>query len=134
MSGSTVFDSSLFRDMFGTPEMHVVFSDHAYLRAVVRIEVALARVHARLGIIPRDAADAIAAWCDATRLDHERLRRDTDIVGYPILSRSKTRSRVVSWGFAAGSGAWLGPSRGAVVDRLPLGEVPVRPAGGAGPL
>ena len=36
-------------------------------------------------------------------------------------------------GFAAVSAAWLGPSRGAVVARLPLAEIPVRPAGGAGP-
>jgi hypothetical protein len=27
---STVFDSTLFRDMFGTPEMREVFSDTAY--------------------------------------------------------------------------------------------------------
>jgi 2,5-diketo-D-gluconate reductase A len=43
----------------------------------------------------------------------------------------------VSWcelGFAAGSVAWLAPSRGAAVAGLPVGEVPVRPAGGAGPL
>jgi hypothetical protein len=51
-----------------------------------------------------------------------------------IVSRSETRSRTVSWGFAAGSVAWLAPSRGAAVARLPLGEVPVRPAGGVGPL
>jgi hypothetical protein len=50
------------------------------------------------------------------------------------VSRSETRSCGVSWGFAAGSVAWLGPSRGAVVARLPLGEVPGRPAGGAGPV
>jgi putative transposase len=50
------------------------------------------------------------------------------------VSRSETRFRSVSWGFAAGSGAWLGPSRGAVVDRLSLGEVPVWPAAGADPL
>jgi putative transposase len=43
----------------------------------------------------------------------------------------------VSWcelGFAAGSVAWLEPSRGGAVAALPVGEVPVRPAGGAGPL
>jgi hypothetical protein len=48
--------------------------------------------------------------------------------------RSETRFRAVSWIFAAGSLAWMGPSRGADVARLPLGEVPVGPAGGAGPV
>ncbi|MFC5219843.1 class-II fumarase/aspartase family protein [Streptomyces coerulescens] len=85
MSSSTVFDSLLFRDMFGTAEMRAVFSDETYLETVVRVEVALARAQARVGIIPRSAADAIAACCDPARLDRERLRRDTDIVGYPIL-------------------------------------------------
>ncbi|MDQ0809476.1 3-carboxy-cis,cis-muconate cycloisomerase [Streptomyces sp. B3I7] len=82
---STVFDSLLFRDMFGTPAMRDVFSDAAYVKRITQVEVALARVQARLGFVPQDAADAIAALCDPTRLDHERLRRDTDNVGYPIL-------------------------------------------------
>jgi putative transposase len=53
---------------------------------------------------------------------------------FDAVSCSETRSRIVSWGSAAGSGAWLGPSRGAVVDRLPLDKVPGRLAGGAGPV
>ena len=51
-----------------------------------------------------------------------------------MVSRSETRSRGVSWGFAAGSVAWLAPSRGGAIAALPVGEVLVRPAGGAGPL
>jgi 3-carboxy-cis,cis-muconate cycloisomerase len=71
--------------MFGTPDMRAVFSDKTYLETVVRVEVALAQTQARLGIIPQSAAEAIAALCDPARLNRERLRRDTDIVGYPIL-------------------------------------------------
>jgi hypothetical protein len=52
--------------------------------------------------------------------------------GLRIVSRSETRSLAVSWCFAAGSVTRLGASRGASVARLPLGEVLVRPAGGAG--
>src|ERR1700687_4395228 len=48
------------------------------------------------------------------------------------VSRSENPFCAVSWVFAAGSAAWRGPSRGAVVARLPLAEVPVRPAGGPG--
>jgi hypothetical protein len=64
---------------------------------------------------------------------HIRRRGALALVEITV-SRSETRSRAVSWGFAAGSMAWLGPSRGAVVARLPVAEVPVRPAGGAGPV
>lgn len=82
---STVYDSFLFRDLFGTPEMRAIFNDDAYLSTVVRVEVALARAQARVGVIPDWAADAIATSCDPTRFDRERLRRATDTVGYPIL-------------------------------------------------
>lgn len=85
MSSSTVFDSLLFRDMFGTPEMRAVFSDETYVETVVRVEVALAQAQARVGIIPQAAADAIATLCDSAQLDHEQLRHDTAHVGYPIL-------------------------------------------------
>jgi 3-carboxy-cis,cis-muconate cycloisomerase len=85
MSASAVFDSFLFRDMFGTAEMRAVFSDEAFVEAVVRVEVALARAQARVGVVPQDAADVIAGSCDPARLDRDRLRRDTDNVGYPVL-------------------------------------------------
>ena len=42
---------------------------------------------------------------------------------YLTLSRSESRSRVVSWGFAAESRVCLGPSRDAAVVRLLHGEV-----------
>lgn len=82
---STVFDSFLFRDLFGTPEMRAIFDDDAYVNTVVRVEVELARAEARVGVIPGWAADAIATSCDPAHLDRERLRRGTDTVGYPIL-------------------------------------------------
>ncbi|WP_369225686.1 adenylosuccinate lyase family protein [Streptomyces sp. R39] len=85
MSSSTVFDSLLFRDMFGTPEMRAVFSDETYVETVVRVEVALAQAQARVGIIPQAAADAIATLCDPAQLDRDQLRHETDNVGYPIL-------------------------------------------------
>ncbi|GAA5113832.1 class-II fumarase/aspartase family protein [Pseudonocardia adelaidensis] len=82
---STVFESALFRDMFGTAPMRDVFDDHAYLRAVVRAEVALAEAQARVGVIPREAADLIATKAEAGRLDLAALERETQVVGYPIL-------------------------------------------------
>ncbi|SMC96346.1 3-carboxy-cis,cis-muconate cycloisomerase [Lentzea albidocapillata] len=85
MPASTVFDSFLFRDMFGTPSMRAVFDDQSFVDAIVRTEVALAKAQARVGVIPQDAAESIAASCDPARLDHERLRRDTGNVGYPVL-------------------------------------------------
>ena len=49
---TTVLDSILFRDAFGTPRMRGVFSDHALISRYVEVEVALARAEARCGVIP----------------------------------------------------------------------------------
>jgi len=82
---SNVLDSILFRDSFGTPQMRAVFDDRELIRKYVEVEVALAKAEARCGVIPRAAADEIAAKCDADALDFDLLRHETEIVGYPIL-------------------------------------------------
>lgn len=84
-TSTTVFDSLLFRDAFGTPEMREVFSDLALISRYVEVEIALARAEAACGVIPADAADEIARRCDVAALDFELLRKETDNVGYPIL-------------------------------------------------
>lgn len=81
----SVLESSLFKDMFGSAAMRAVFDDAATVRRYVEVEVALARVQAELGIIPADAARAIAERADASALDMEKLKAETEIVGYPIL-------------------------------------------------
>jgi 3-carboxy-cis,cis-muconate cycloisomerase len=82
---STVLDSVLFRDSFGTPAMRGIFEDAALLSRYTEVEIALARAQGRRGVIPAAAAKDIAARCDATKLDLERLKRETETVGYPIL-------------------------------------------------
>jgi 3-carboxy-cis,cis-muconate cycloisomerase len=104
-AATTVIDSLLFRDAFGTPEMRDVFSDHALVGRYVEVEVALARAEARCGVIPLDAAEAIAASANARTLDFDLLRRETDNVGYPILplvhqlaKQCGEAGRYVHWG------------------------------------
>lgn len=82
---STVIDSVLFRDSFGTPEMRAIFEDHELIRKYVEVEIALAKAEARCGVIPQEAADEIAEKCTADTLDFDLLRHETEIVGYPIL-------------------------------------------------
>ena len=40
---STVIDSVLFRDSFGTPAMRAIFDDHELIRKYVEVEIALAK-------------------------------------------------------------------------------------------
>jgi 3-carboxy-cis,cis-muconate cycloisomerase len=103
--GSTVFDSVLFRDMFGTAEMRAVFTDEALVGRYVEAEVALARAQARLDVVPAAAAKAIEAAATTLSVDYDKLRHETEIVGYPILplvhqlaAAAGEAGRYVHWG------------------------------------
>ncbi len=103
---STVFDSALYRDLFGTAEMRAIFSDAGFLARCLEVEAALARAQAGLGIIPAAAAREITDQAKPGILDLERLKRETEIVGYPILPLVKQLAaacageagRYVHWG------------------------------------
>ena len=104
-AATTVLDSILFRDAFGTAAMREVFSDHALISRYIEVEIALAKAEARCGVIPQAAADAIAARTDVAALDFDALRQETDIVGYPILplvhqiaQQCGEAGRYVHWG------------------------------------
>jgi 3-carboxy-cis,cis-muconate cycloisomerase len=83
--GSTVLDSALFRDAFGTQRAREIFSDTALVGRYIAVEVALARAQARCGVVPADAAARIAETARLDGIDFERMREETDVVGYPIL-------------------------------------------------
>lgn len=102
---STVLDSDIFKDMFGTPEMRAVFSDDNLLKCYIEAEVALAVAQGRTGVIPQDAADAIAKLAPSVVLDIPALKHEAENVGYPILGLVRQLSaklgeagRYVHWG------------------------------------
>ncbi len=102
---TSVFDSLLLRDMFGTPAMRAIFDERAFIARCVDVETALARAEARAGLIPSEAATRITASADPTTFDYEALRVETEIVGYPILAMVRQLSaqcgepgRYVHWG------------------------------------
>src|SRR5438309_8249442 len=104
-ASTTVLDSFLFRDAFGTAAMREVFSDFSLLGRYAEVEVALAKAEARCGVIPAEAAEAIAKCTDIAALDFDLLRLETDIVGYPILplvqqmvKQCGEAGRYVHWG------------------------------------
>ncbi|MGE8409491.1 MAG: class-II fumarase/aspartase family protein [Pseudomonas sp.] len=102
---TTVFDSALFRDMFGTAEMRGVFSDRALIERYIEVEIALAKAEARCGVIPEQAAAQIAELSRFESLDLAHMQHETEIVGYPILPLVEQLSklcgeagRYVHWG------------------------------------
>jgi 3-carboxy-cis,cis-muconate cycloisomerase len=82
---STALDSSIFCDIFTTPQMRRIFSDEARTGYCLAIEAALARAQARLGIVPEKAAREIVRQCRIENIDFARLKKQTERIGYPIL-------------------------------------------------
>jgi 3-carboxy-cis,cis-muconate cycloisomerase len=82
---ATALDSAVFRDLFGAESMRRVFSDRNRVQCYLDIEAALARVEARLGIIPEAAAQEICRHCHAEEFDMALLKRQTERIGYPVL-------------------------------------------------
>jgi 3-carboxy-cis,cis-muconate cycloisomerase len=82
-----------------------VFSDDNLLKCYVEAEIALAVAQGRTGVIPQEAADAIAATAPTVVLDRAKLKQEAENVGYPILGLVRQLSaklgdagRYVHWG------------------------------------
>jgi 3-carboxy-cis,cis-muconate cycloisomerase len=91
--------------MFGTAEMRDVFSDEALVGRYLEAEAALARAQARVGVVPKDAAETIDLASRSLKIDYDKLRHQTEIVGYPILplvhqlsAAAGEAGRFVHWG------------------------------------
>jgi 3-carboxy-cis,cis-muconate cycloisomerase len=61
-----------------------IFSEAQHIRYLLQVEVALARSEAKLGVIPLEAAQAIAAAADTLHIDTARLSSETERDGVPI--------------------------------------------------
>ncbi|KAJ5092844.1 Fumarate lyase [Penicillium angulare] len=81
----SALDSRIFRNLFGTQEIRDIFAEDTYVKCLVDVEAALARSQSKTGVIPSDAGDAITDALDKIQLDYDRLARETDVVGYPVL-------------------------------------------------
>jgi 3-carboxy-cis,cis-muconate cycloisomerase len=86
-------DSPVFGTLFGTDEMRGIFGDRALVQKMLEVEAALARAEARLGIIPRAAAQAITAAASVDRVDLKALGESTRHVGYPVVGLTKALAR-----------------------------------------
>ena len=80
-----IHSSKLFKNFFGTEEMRLLFSDETRVAYFLRAEVALAKVEADLGLIPAQAYEEIARRALGLSVNWERLRRDVEASGYPVL-------------------------------------------------
>jgi 3-carboxy-cis,cis-muconate cycloisomerase len=82
---ASLIDSAVFRDIFSTEAMRGVFSDENRVQKYLDFEAALARAQARLGIIPKKAAEEICRHCHVAEIDFGKLKSQTERIGYPVL-------------------------------------------------
>lgn len=78
-------EGGLLRPLFGGSRADPELTDRALLQAMLDAERALAVASARAGIVPDQAAQAIAAACQAGRFDHDDLGRRAEAAGNPVV-------------------------------------------------
>jgi 3-carboxy-cis,cis-muconate cycloisomerase len=78
------FDSKIFTTLFSDPEMLALFSDEAAIAAILKVEVALAKVQARSGLIPQTAYRQIADGFADFAPDPAGLAQGTAEIGVPV--------------------------------------------------
>jgi len=94
-------DGPILGTLYGSDAMRAVFGEQAYFQRMLDVEAALARVQARLGLIPVDAAAAITAAARYENLDVAELAASARNVGYPVVGLVAGLSRA-----AGEAGAW----------------------------
>lgn len=102
----TVFSSRHLADLFSTAPMRAIFGESNSLASMLLVETALARVQGQLGMIPAEAAVAIASAANAERLDLDELAAGTLRAGLPIVNlveqlirlTGKPHGEFVHWG------------------------------------
>ncbi|HEU4345729.1 MAG TPA: 3-carboxy-cis,cis-muconate cycloisomerase [Candidatus Binatia bacterium] len=92
---TTALDSAIFGPLFTDAELASLFTDDAYVEALIEVEVALARAEARLGIIPSAAAEQIATTVTANKPDIAMLAQGTVRSGFPIIALVQELRRIV---------------------------------------
>lgn len=88
-------DSDIFAPLFCDDEVARIFDDDAYLRAMLEVEGALARVEARLGIIPSSAGEQISKIAKSVSMDPGQIGRETRRDGVPVIALVKALREAV---------------------------------------
>jgi 3-carboxy-cis,cis-muconate cycloisomerase len=87
-------DGPILGTLYGSDAMRAVFDEAAYFQRMLDVEAALARVQARLGLIPAAAAARITEVARYELLNPAVLAAQARNVGYPVLGLVAELSRV----------------------------------------
>lgn len=80
-----MFSSRLLNPLFSSPSSANSLADTQFIANMIQVEVALARVQGRLGIIPVEYAEHIAAKAESLSVDWGQLAIEIDRAGIPVI-------------------------------------------------
>ena len=112
-------NTDLLGSAFSTAAIEPLLDARAWVQAMLDFEAALARAQARVGVIPAEAAAAIAAACQADRIDLAQIREQTVNGGNPAIPLIKQLTAAVA-GEAAGYVHWGATSQDVIDTALML--------------
>jgi 3-carboxy-cis,cis-muconate cycloisomerase len=85
MSSFSPLDSQLYGESFRNARVAALFTDAHHVKTMLEVEVALARVQANLGMIPKDAALEIEQAAQSLEVDFVQLRAGIANDGFPVI-------------------------------------------------
>jgi len=78
-------DSKIYAPLFSEPQIAEIFSDEQFVRNLLAVEAALARVQGQLDVIPTEAAAKIISTTDKLDIDFGALQTGVEQAGVPIV-------------------------------------------------
>jgi len=111
---SGVFDDALIKHLWSTDELRAIFSDAARVQKWYDFEAALALEQAELGIIPKAAAQEIAAKAKIGNVDIEAIAAEIRRIKHPLVPALKAVEKLCKDG--AGEFIHFGPTTQDVLD------------------
>src|SRR5688500_9119775 len=111
---SGVFDDALLKHLWSTDELRAIFSDRNRVQKWYDFEAALALEQAALGIIPREAAQDIAANAKVEKVDIEVIAAEIRRIKHPLVPALKAVEKLCKDGH--GEYIHFGPTTQDVLD------------------
>ncbi|MHB1877261.1 MAG: hypothetical protein ACYCPF_20675, partial [Streptosporangiaceae bacterium] len=85
MSSPHLTGSGIYQHLWSTPEATALFTDEGRTQSWLDILAALAAAQADVGLVPRDAANVIAARADVALIDLDEVAAQTRATGHSTL-------------------------------------------------
>src|SRR5688572_4192558 len=111
---SGVFDDALIKHLWSSDELRAIFNDANRVQKWYEFEAALALEQAELGIIPRAAAQEIAAKAKIANVDVEAIAAEIRRIKHPLVPALKAVEKLCKDG--AGEYIHFGPTTQDVLD------------------